>query len=78
MEANTSAYARVNITLPKETMKLIDRVTHKTNRSGFVDRAVHFYIQKIGRTNLAKQLRAGAETRARRDLEITEEWFSLD
>lgn len=73
-----STYARVNITLPKETVKLIDRVTRKTNRSGFVDRAVRFYVAKAGRKNLAQQLRAGAKEHAARDLSIAEEWFPLE
>ena len=78
MQTNASAYARVNITLPKETVRLIDRVTRKTNRSGFVDRAVRFYIEKSGRKNLAGQLRAGAEAWAKRDLDIAKEWFPID
>lgn len=76
--STTSTYARVNITLPKETVKLIDRVTRRTNRSGFVDKAVRFYIAKEGRANLAKQLRAGAKKHAARDLSIAEEWYPLD
>ena len=74
----TSTYARVNITLPKETVRLIDRVTRKTNRSGFVNEAVRFYVANAGRTNLAKLLRAGAKEHATRDLSIAEEWFPLE
>lgn len=73
-----TTYARVNITLPKETVRLIDRVTRKSNRSGFVNEAVRFYVANAGRTNLAKQLRAGAKRHAARDLSIAEEWFPLD
>ena len=76
--SDTSVYERVNITLPKDTLQLIDRVTHKTNRSGFVDRAVRFYVAQAGRENLRKQLRAGAQAHSVRDHAIAEEWFPIE
>ena len=76
--SDTSVHARVNITLPKETLRLIDRVTRKTNRSGFVDHAVRFYIEQSGRENLRKHLRAGAQARFARDQGIAEAWFPIE
>lgn len=74
----TGTYERVNITLPKRTLQLIDRVTRKKNRSGFVDEAVRFYIAEATRVNLKKQLREGAKGRVQRDSAIAEEWFPFD
>ena len=71
-------YERVNITLPRSTLSLIDRVTRKSNRSAFLDRAVHFYVAEAGRANLAKRLRAGAEARYERDKNIAKEWFPVE
>jgi CopG family transcriptional regulator / antitoxin EndoAI len=62
---------RVNITLPEETLQLIDRVTQEGNRSRFVDRVVRYYIGQVGRTNLKQQLKEGALRRAGRDLSLS-------
>jgi CopG family transcriptional regulator / antitoxin EndoAI len=69
---------RVNITLPEETLELIDRVTEHGDRSRFIDEAVKHYIEKTGRANLRKRLKEGAVRRAERDLQLAEEWFSVD
>lgn len=71
-------HKRINITLPEETVELIDRVTRKGDRSRFIDRAVHHYVDRVGRENLKKRLKQGAIRRAERDLEIASEWFALD
>ena len=69
---------RINITLPEDTLELIDRVTEQGDRSRFIDEAVRHYIQEIGRSNLRKQLKAGAIRRAQRDLRVAEAWFTID
>jgi len=69
---------RVNVTLPADTLRLLDKVSQKGDRSGFVDRAVRFYVKEIGKANLKKQLRLGALANAARDLSVAEEWFPLD
>lgn len=76
--ATTTTRERVNITLPKDTLRLIDRVTRKTNRSGFVERAVRFYIAETGQENLRRQLRASAKEHFARDRTIAEYWFPLE
>ncbi len=75
---STQTIKRVNVTLPEDTLRLLDRVAQKGDRSGFVDRAVRFYVEEIGQANLKKQLRRGAIARAGRDLSIAEEWFPLE
>ena len=71
-------YQRINVTLPKQTVKLIDRVSKKGNRSRLIDEAVKHFIATVSRANLQKRIKEGALARAQRDLEIAEEWFSLN
>jgi len=69
---------RINISLPEETIELIDRMTEQGDRSRLIDEAVRRYIQETGRANLRTRLKEGAIRRAERDLQVTEEWFSVD
>jgi len=69
---------RLNIILPEETVQLMDRVTVKGDRSRLIDRAVKHYIHSVGRKNLRRRLKEGAEERAERDLAVAEEWFAID
>lgn len=71
-------HKRINVTLPEATVKLIDRVTRKGDRSRFIDQAVKRYVEEVGRENLKKRLREGAIKRAERDLSLASEWFALD
>lgn len=74
----TNNKKRVNITLPKETLENINKVSENGNRSRFIDRAVRFYIQKIGRKNLKEALKEGALNNSERDKDIAAEWFNVD
>lgn len=71
-------HQRINITLPQETLRLIDRVTKRGNRSQFIDKAVRYYIKTIGRENLRKRLKEEAISWAESNLRLAEEWFVLD
>ena len=73
-----STYERVNITLPKETLKLIDKLSQKRERSRFLNEAVRFYVEKKGKVNLKRLLKEGYVKSAKRDLEIAREWFHLE
>ena len=66
------------MTLPPGTLRMIDRVTEKGDRSRLIDEAVRFYVKEMGRVNLRKRLRAGAISRAERDLRVAEEWFPFE
>jgi|GEM_PF-891739 len=70
-------YQRVNITLPKKTLNLIDRLTEKGDRSHFLDQAVHFFVKEKSKKSLKSLLRDGAVQRYARDLQIAEEWFPV-
>lgn len=69
---------RINIVLPVETIKVLDRVAPKGNRSRLISDAVIHYVTSKARTNLAERLKQGALANAQRDLAIAQEWFSLD
>ncbi len=71
-------HKRINITLPEETIRLIDRVSQRGNRSRFIDHAVKHYLETVGRANLKRRLKEGAERNAERDLRLTRDWFSLE
>ena len=77
-ESKTIIHKRVNITLPDDTLRLLDRLTGKGERSGFLDQAVRFYVGQKGSDNLKKQLRQGAIARAARDLDLAGEWFPIE
>lgn len=69
---------RLNITLPEQTVRLMDRVAGKGQRSRLIAQAVHRYVEQQGRTSLRKRLEEGARSRAERDLKLAEEWFQID
>jgi len=69
---------RINILLPEDTVKVLDRVAPKGNRSRLISDAVIYYVSARAKSNLAERLKQGALANARRDLDITQEWFSLD
>lgn len=69
---------RINVVLPVETIKVLDRVAPRGNRSRLISEAVLYYVESRAKSNLAERLKAGALANAKRDLEIVQEWFSLD
>jgi CopG family transcriptional regulator/antitoxin EndoAI len=75
---DTTVNQRINVSLPEETLRLLDRVAGKGDRSRFIDEAVRYYIDEKGRHELKKRLKEGAIRRASRDLHLTEEWFPLE
>lgn len=71
-------HRRINITLPEETVRLIDRISAKGDRSQLIDKAVKRYVAQARRANLRKRLKEGAVRRAERDLRIAEDSFFLE
>jgi CopG family transcriptional regulator/antitoxin EndoAI len=69
---------RLNITLPEQTVKLLDRVASKGQRSRLIDQAVKRYVEDKGRANLRKQLSESYQEHAKFDLQLAEEWFPLE
>lgn len=71
-------HRRINITLPEDTVRLIDRVATKGDRSRLIGEAIRHYVQATGRAELKKRLREGALRRADRDRALAREWFLID
>jgi len=68
---------RVNITLPPETLELIDRVS-KDNRSEFINRAVRLYANRLERARLKQRLKQAYLDRAKEDIAIAQEWEPIE
>lgn len=71
-------HRRINIALPEETVRLIDRVAAKGKRSHLIAEAIRYYVAETGRAQLRKRLREGARRRTERDLKLAREWFFLE
>jgi CopG family transcriptional regulator/antitoxin EndoAI len=69
---------RINVVFPAETVKMLNSVAPKGSRSRLISGAVLHYVEIRAKSNLADRLKAGALADAKRDLEIAQEWFSLD
>ena len=69
---------RLTLSLPEETLRLIDRLATGRSRSQIVDVAVRRYVATVAHEQLREHLKAGARQRARRTLQVVGEWFPLD
>lgn len=70
-------FQRINITLSKATVELLNSKVPKGDRSGFIDEALRFRLSEAGRAELRKRLKEGYIANAQRDLGIAQEWSSL-
>lgn len=68
-------HQKINITLPEQTIHLIEQITSKEGRSQFIEEAVIYYI---GKFKLREQLKQGAINRSERDLKLSTEWNLLE
>ena len=71
-------HRRINITLPEETVRLLDRIAGKGERSRVIAEAVTRYVTRTGREQLRKQVKEGALRHAERDRKMAQEWFALE
>lgn len=71
-------YRRINVTLPEETIQLLDRIATKGDRSRLIDEAVRYYITETEKSKLKQQLKEGGIRRAERDLDLADAWFNLE
>lgn len=69
---------RINIVLPETTLKVLDRVAPKGDRSRFISEAVLHYVESKGKQSLREQLKAGYQANAKESLKIAMEWFPLE
>jgi CopG family transcriptional regulator/antitoxin EndoAI len=71
-------HRRINITLPDETIRLINRVAKKGDRSFLISEAVRRYVTSVGKARLRRLLKEEALRHAERDIKLAEEWSALD
>ena len=69
---------RLNISLPDETVRLLDRVAAKGERSQVIAEAVTKYVVEVGKARIRRRMKERAVKRADLDLQIAEEWFPVD
>ena len=69
---------RLNITLPEQTVRLMDRVAGKGRRSSLIDRAVRSYVEGEARANLRRQLAESYKRDASFDVQLAQEWFPVE
>ena len=74
----TRMHRRLNVTLPEETVRIIDRLAKKGKRSRLIAEAVSHYVQSRARARLRKRIKQGALRRAARDLQLAAGWFPLE
>ena len=70
-------HQHLNISLPDTTVRLLDRVVPKGDRSKFIDRAVRTELARTKRAELRRRLAEGYRQRADEDRRIAAEWDHL-
>jgi CopG family transcriptional regulator / antitoxin EndoAI len=73
-----AVHVRINITLPEETIAMLDTVAGKGRRSAFIDTAIRKQVRDIRKNSLRERLKAGAIARGDRDLAMADDWFSIE
>ena len=74
---------QLQITLPEDTMQLLDRWLVSSDYpekeyNNLINEAIKLYIMEPQRNYLKQQLKEGAIVRAERDLNLAQDWFSLE
>jgi hypothetical protein len=72
-QSATARAHRVNISLPKETVQLLSRVS-RGNRSRFIDQAIRHLVASQAKAHLRRRLKEGYLRNAE-SLRLAEEWF---
>ena len=73
-----NAHIRINITLPEETVAMLDTVASKGTRSNFIDSAIRKQVHDMRKGSLRERLKTGAIERGKRDQAMSEEWFDIE
>lgn len=68
---------RLNISLPDTTVRLLDRVIPKGDRSKFIDQAVRAEIGRATKSRLRRALAEGYRHQADEDRGLAAEWDHL-
>jgi hypothetical protein len=69
---------RINIILPEDTLRTIDRLSLPGQRSRFIHHAVEHYVAYASPEALEERLKQAAIRDRDLDLEISADWFAVD
>ena len=69
---------RINIVLPEDTVRTIDRLAPPGERSRFINQAVQHFVTHRSTEAVRTQLEKAAVRDQDLDLEIAQEWFAVD
>ena len=69
---------RINIILADTTLKTIDRLSRRGQRSRFIERAVQHYVRTNSPQALQERLKQAALRDRDLDLEIAGDWSAVD
>ncbi len=69
---------RINITLPKELIQLVDSISGPRKRSSFIADAIRFKIGQDRKTELEKQLAEGYRACNTESLDMADEFHVID
>ncbi len=69
---------RINVVLQEDTVRTIDRLAQRGQRSRFIERAVQHYVTTASPQALGERLKAAALRDRDLDLEIAQDWFAVD
>lgn len=69
---------RINITLSRDTLKQLDNIAEKGERSKIIDQAVQYFLKQKGKERLKERIKQGAQKQAERDQDIASDWFELE
>jgi CopG family transcriptional regulator/antitoxin EndoAI len=78
MAGESTMHQRINITLPDDTVRLLDRVAPKGDRSRYIDRAVRELAKRARKVQLRRELKEGYLRENETNRQLSEEWFLLD
>ena len=78
MSNTSNKYKRINISIPIETLQLLNEIAPPKKRSQIITKAVTQYANMIKRLQLREQLKTGYLANAESDRQIAEEWFPVE
>jgi CopG family transcriptional regulator/antitoxin EndoAI len=77
-KATARLHERINITLPRATLGLLDRLARKGDRSRFIDEAIRQFARRRSRERLRELLEEDGRVNRDRDLAALEAWAAAD
>ena len=69
---------RINLTIPKSTLRLLNKEVEKGKRSQLINIAVLEYLSSARKAHVRSMLKEGALATKDRDDEITNDWFNFE